>query len=65
MTGWPPALDEVHNLASTHGLVASYHPHLSTIVESPEELEQLLPRTQIAFCPTPLIWQQAAGIRRL
>jgi inosose dehydratase len=32
-------------------LVASYHPHLSTIVESPEELEQLLPRTQIGFCP--------------
>jgi inosose dehydratase len=24
---------------------------LSTIVESPEELEQLLPRTQIGFCP--------------
>jgi len=45
------ALDEVHDLASAHGLVASYHPHLSTIVESPEELEQLLPRTQIGFCP--------------
>jgi inosose dehydratase len=45
------ALDEVHELANAHGLVASYHPHLSTIVESPDELEQLLPRTQIAFCP--------------
>jgi inosose dehydratase len=45
------ALDEVHELARQHGLVASYHPHLSTIVESPEELEQLLPRTQIGFCP--------------
>lgn len=45
------ALDEVHELAAAHGLVASYHPHLSTIVESPDELAQLLPRTQIAFCP--------------
>lgn len=45
------ALDTVHDLAAQHGLVASYHPHLSTIVESPEELERLLPRTRIAFCP--------------
>jgi inosose dehydratase len=45
------ALDEVHEVATSHGLVASYHPHLSTIVESPDELAELLPRTQIAFCP--------------
>lgn len=45
------ALDTVHDLAREHGLAASYHPHLSTIVESPDELEQLLPRTRIAFCP--------------
>ncbi len=45
------ALDAVDDLAIEHGLVASYHPHLSTIVESPDELEQLLPRTRIAFCP--------------
>lgn len=45
------ALDRVHDVAATHGLVASYHPHLGTIVESPDELAQLLPRTRIAFCP--------------
>jgi inosose dehydratase len=45
------ALDEVDELASAHGLAASYHPHLSTIVEGPDELAQLLPKTQIAFCP--------------
>jgi inosose dehydratase len=45
------ALDSVDDLAREHGLAASYHPHLSTIVESPDELEQLLPRTRIAFCP--------------
>ncbi|MCW2802908.1 MAG: inosose dehydratase [Propionibacteriaceae bacterium] len=45
------SLDQVHEIAASHGLVASYHPHLSTIVESPDELAQLLPRTRIAFCP--------------
>jgi inosose dehydratase len=32
-------------------LEACYHPHLTTIVESPDELERLLPRTRIGFCP--------------
>lgn len=45
------ALDKVTDLAEDHGLVATYHPHLSTIVESPSELERLLPRTRIGFCP--------------
>jgi inosose dehydratase len=45
------ALDDVVDLAEAHGLTASYHPHLSTIVESPDELAQLLPRTRIGFCP--------------
>lgn len=45
------ALDRVTDLAADHGLTATYHPHLTTIVESPSELEQLLPRTRIGFCP--------------
>src|SRR5919202_4543186 len=45
------ALDRVTDIAGGHGLEASYHPHLTTIVESPEELERLLPRTRIGFCP--------------
>lgn len=45
------ALDRVTDLAERHGVEASYHPHLSTIVESPDELERLLPRTRIGFCP--------------
>lgn len=44
-------LDRVTDIAEQHGLEASYHPHLSTIVESPEELDRLLPRTRIGFCP--------------
>jgi inosose dehydratase len=45
------ALDRVSDLAAEHGLEASYHPHLSTIVESPEELERLMAVTRIGFCP--------------
>jgi inosose dehydratase len=45
------ALDRVADIATAHGLEASYHPHLSTIVESPEELDRLLPNTRIGFCP--------------
>jgi inosose dehydratase len=44
-------LDRVTELAESHGLSASYHPHLTTIVESPDELDRLLPRTRIGFCP--------------
>lgn len=45
------ALDTVTDLAADHGLVASYHPHLTTIVEAPDELDRLMQRTRIAFCP--------------
>jgi inosose dehydratase len=45
------ALDRVTDIAESQGLSASYHPHLSTIVESPAELERLLPHTRIGFCP--------------
>ena len=45
------ALDEVVALAGRHGLTASYHPHLTTIVESPDELEKVLSRSRIDFCP--------------
>jgi inosose dehydratase len=45
------ALDSVADLAAEYGLDASYHPHLSTIVESPDELDRLMERTRIGFCP--------------
>jgi inosose dehydratase len=45
------ALDQVTDIAENFGLTASYHPHLSTIVESPDELERLMPLTRIGFCP--------------
>lgn len=45
------ALDRVTDIAEGFGLSASYHPHLSTIVESPDELYKLMPLTRIGFCP--------------
>lgn len=45
------ALDRVSQIAERFGLVASYHPHLSTIVESPRELERVMEASDIALCP--------------
>jgi inosose dehydratase len=45
------SLDRVADVAEEFGLTASYHPHLSTIVENPDELEHVLGLTRIAFCP--------------
>jgi inosose dehydratase len=45
------ALDRVVDVAGEFGLTASYHPHLSTIVESPGEVDKLMSRSRIGFCP--------------
>jgi inosose dehydratase len=45
------ALDEVARIARGHGLVPSYHPHMSTMAESPEQIERVLSATDIRFCP--------------
>ncbi|MCS5735018.1 sugar phosphate isomerase/epimerase family protein [Herbiconiux daphne] len=44
-------LDRSAEIAAEHGLQASYHPHLGTLVETPEALSELMPLTTIAFCP--------------
>jgi inosose dehydratase len=54
-------LDEIARIADGHGLVASFHPHLSTIVESPEQIERLFDRTPIRFCPDTGHLQAAGG----
>ena len=45
------ALDAVVDIATDHGLQACYHPHLTTIVESPAEVDLLFAHTGIGFCP--------------
>ena len=44
-------LDEIQDLAKEHGLLASYHPHLGTIVQAPEQLDKLMQLTSINLCP--------------
>lgn len=45
------SLEKVVSIAEDTGLVASYHPHLGTCVESPEQLAKAFEYTGIAFCP--------------
>jgi len=44
-------LDRVVDVAERHGLTASFHPHLSTIVEGPEQVDKVFSRSRIGFCP--------------
>ncbi|MEA2331441.1 MAG: hypothetical protein QOH58_1579 [Thermoleophilaceae bacterium] len=44
-------LDEVVRIAEASGLTATYHPHLSTIVERPDQVDRVFERTGIGFCP--------------
>jgi inosose dehydratase len=55
------ALDRVAAIAEEHGLRASYHPHLSTIVETPEQLERVMRRSRIDFCPDTAHLAAAGG----
>jgi inosose dehydratase len=54
-------LERVVALAEEHGLTASYHPHLSTIVEGPEQIEKALSRSRINFCPDTAHLAAAGG----
>jgi inosose dehydratase len=45
------SLDRVSSIAAKYNLRASYHPHLGTIVEKPEQLDRLMKLTAIQLCP--------------
>lgn len=45
------ALDEADKVVSSYGLVASYHPHLGSIAEHPEQIKKVFSNTGVAFCP--------------
>ncbi|WP_312809216.1 sugar phosphate isomerase/epimerase family protein [Agrobacterium cavarae] len=55
------ALDRVGEIASAHGLRGHYHPHLSTIVEGPEEVAKIFGLTGIDFCPDTAHLAAAGG----
>jgi Sugar phosphate isomerases/epimerases len=45
------SLEKAAAIAQKYGLIPSYHPHLGTCVERPEQLDKLMERTSIALCP--------------
>ena len=55
-------LDRVVALAKTHGLAAHFHPHLSTIVEGPDEIRTIFAKTDIGFCPDTAHLAAAGGV---
>lgn len=44
-------LDRAAEVAVAHGLTPSFHPHLGTCAESPEQIAAVFERTTIGFCP--------------
>jgi inosose dehydratase len=54
-------LDRVADLAERHGLLAHYHPHLTTMAETPDEIRQVFSHTRIAFCPDTAHLAAAGG----
>jgi inosose dehydratase len=54
-------LDRVVAIANARGLKAHYHPHLSTMVETPDEVRKIFARTSIDFCPDTAHLAAAGG----
>lgn len=55
-------LDRASAIARGCGLRAHYHPHLSTIVEGPDEVRRIFAMTDIGFCPDTAHLAAAGGI---
>ena len=55
------ALERVAALAAARGLKAHYHPHLSTIVETPDEVRTIFGKVEIGFCPDTAHLAAAGG----
>lgn len=54
-------LEKVVSIAKARGLKAHYHPHLSTIVEGPAEVDRIFGLTTIGFCPDTAHLAAAGG----
>lgn len=55
------ALDRVADIAEERGLAAHYHPHLTTMAETPEEIARVFAHTRIGFCPDTAHLAAAGG----
>lgn len=45
------ALDLTAEMAAQHGLTASFHPHMGSLVESPGQLDRVMEQSKILLCP--------------
>ena len=54
-------LERVVAIAKARGLKAHYHPHLTTIVEGPAEVDKIFGLTSIDFCPDTAHLAAAGG----
>lgn len=54
-------LEKVVAIAKARGLKAHYHPHLSTIVEGPADVDRVFSLTSIDFCPDTAHLAAAGG----
>ena len=55
------ALDQVVEVAEQRGLMAHYHPHLTTMAETPEQVQKVFSRSRICFCPDTAHLAAAGG----
>lgn len=44
-------IDAAAQVVRKYGLIPSYHPHLGSLAETPEQIHRLFSLTDIAFCP--------------
>ncbi len=44
-------IDQAAAVVQKHGLIPSYHPHLGSLAEKPEQIHRLFSLTDISFCP--------------
>lgn len=54
-------LERVVAIAERHGLEAHYHPHLTTMAETPEQVRRVLSLSRIRFCPDTAHLAAAGG----
>ena len=45
------ALDKISALAKRYGMIAGYHSHMGSLIESPEQIDKIFSLSSIAACP--------------
>ena len=43
--------NKVCDMAEKIGMTASFHPHMGSLVQSPEQIDKVMSKTRIALCP--------------